>query len=739
VRARIAPTLAVACLALVAAGPGETKKLTLEQTSGPGRVSFTAPAPAWSFARDGVHLELKKDGKVVWIDPKTKAESEPAPEAAKPAAAKDSDVVAALAQLPGFDEGSARKVAATKRGSAADGSALLLEGDGELYFFRAGRDAALRLTSTPEPEENALLSPDARLASFVRGSDVFLVETDGGRERAITKDGGPERLNGKLDWVYQEEVYGRGNFQACWWSSTSRHLAFLSLDETGVPHVPIVDHSTAHCDVEDTRYPKAGDPNPKATLLIARARDGKVVRADLSKYAASEPLIVRVGWTPDGRKVCFQVQDREQTWLDLDLADPDTGKVETLFRETAPAAFPAWVNVLIEPRWLADGSFLWLSERSGFKHLYHYEASGKLKRQLTDGEWEVRDLQGVDEKRRLAWFTSSRDSAVGSNLDRVGLDGGAITRLTQGGGTHAVEWNADRSRFLDRVSSLAFPPEVRLCDGEDGKVLEVLGKADVKALAEYGYSTPQLLQIPARDGYLMDAMVLAPATIEPGKKHPLWLPTYSGPDAPSVADRWSGDPWLQFLAQQGVGVLQVNNRTSGQRGLLHIAKCYQRFGLQELADLEDALQWVAANLPWADTSRVGISGWSYGGFMTAFALTHSKAFKLGVAGAGVYDWRLYDSIYTERYMRTPANNPDGYAKTSCIEAAKDLSGYLVLAHGTIDDNVHFQNTVQFAAALQKADKEFDLMIYPRSRHGLSSSEQQWNFRKLTWKAIRERL
>jgi dipeptidyl-peptidase-4 len=325
------------------------------------------------------------------------------------------------------------------------------------------------------------------------------------------------------------------------------------------------------------------------------------------------------------------------------------------------------------------------------------------------------------------------------NVYRVNFDGSGLVRLTQGGGSHAVEANGDWSAFLDRVSSVAFPPEVRLCAGEDGKVLEVLGKAEVKAIADYGYSAPELLQIPARDGYLMDATLVKPATIEPGKRYAVWLPTYSGPDAPSVGDRWNGDPWTQFLAQQGYAVFQVNNRTSSQKGLAYVSKCYQQFGVQELADLEDALQWLAKSYPWVDPARVGIAGWSYGGFMTAFALTHSTAFKLGVAGAGVYDWRLYDSIYTERYMRTPEHDADGYAKSSCIEAAKELSGYLVLAHGTMDDNVHFQNTVQLAMALQKADKDFETMIYPRSRHGLGSFEQNWHFRKLTWKAIRERL
>jgi dipeptidyl-peptidase-4 len=718
-----------------APAPQEQKKLlTFEQVIGPQRVSFDGQPPRISFATDGVHLEMQEDGKTSWVHPLTKERREPAPAPGREEARR-AELEKALAALPGFDEATAKRVAGARPDRSADGACVLLEADDDLFFAREGTGAALRLTFTPEAEENVRLSPDGSFASFVRGNDLFLIETASGRERAVTRDGGPERLNGKLDWVYQEEVYGRGSFQATWWSPSSRHLAFLTLAQDGVPHFPIVDHRPDRAELEDTRYPKAGAPNPTVELQVVRPRDGRVVRVDLSKYQGVEPLVVRVGFDPPGKRVIFQVQDREQTWLDLNEADPDSGRMKTLFPETTAT----WVNVLEEPRWLADGSFLWESERTGYRHVYRFDADGKPLAEVTSGDWEVRSIEAVDEAKGLLWFSASRDGAAGSNTYRVALDGSGLARVTQGPGSHSVEWNGDKSLFLDRVSSVAFPTEIRLCDGADGRVLEVLGRAEVKALDEYVFSATKLLEIPARDGFLMDAALVEPAGIEPGRRYPIWLPTYSGPDAPSVRDRWNGDPWTQFLAQQGYAVLQVNNRTSSRKGHAFVSKCWQQLGVQELADLEDALDWIGANVPWADVSRVGITGWSYGGFMTAFALTHGTKFKLGVAGAGVYDWRLYDTIYTERYMRTPRNNPDGYARTSCIEAAKDLSGYLVMAHGTLDDNVHFQNAIQFAGALQAAGKDFEMMAYPGSRHGLGSAEQNRHFRALTWKAIRERL
>jgi len=725
---------ALVVLATASAHSQEYKKLTLEAVSGrKGSVNFSAPLPPTRWARDGIHIEQRVGELVNWLDPKTLASIEPPKEPEAPQPSSDQAALKqAFEKLPGFDAASAEKAMGSRVASAADG-VMLFRFESDLFFWKPDQDCALRLTSSPEIEENPELSADGKFASFTRGGDFFLCDTRSAKERAITTDGSESLLYGMLDWVYQEEVFGRGNFDGTFWSPTSHHVSILVLDESPVFEFTVVDHLPNRLDVEQTPYPKSGDPNPAVRLAVVKARSGSLRWIDLSRYEGGEILIVRVGWNPDGSRLVLLVQDREQRWLDLDYADPDSGKLTHLFRESSPT----WVDIPEMPRWMKDGSFLWESERTGYRHLYRYAADGKLLHPVTSGEWPLRSVQEVDETNGLLYFTAALDSAIGTHYYRTRLDGSELKSLTPEPGTHSIEWNGARTYFLDRFSSLATPPEVRLCNA-DGEVRTILCKVDIPALKEYRYSTPELLEIENRDGFKMDATLIKPHDFDPALQYPIWLPTYSGPDAPSVRNAWSGSSFDQFLAQEGILVLQVNNKSSSTKGKCTVDACYQRFGVEELKDLEDALDHVCENA-WADPTRVGITGWSYGGFMTAFALTHSSKFALGIAGAGVYDWRLYDTIYTERYMRTPQNNPEGYDLTSCIKAAPDLHGHLVLIHGTMDDNVHFQNSIQMAYALQKAGKQFDFMPYAGSRHGVGDPELRWHQRVLAWRAIEEHL
>ena len=628
------------------------------------------------------------------------------------------------------------KSAAAQRSFRFDAkkSAVVFTAAGDLFVYSFASGTASRVTSSPAVEEEATFSPDGRRIAFVRGNDLWVTDL-AGRERQLTTGGGPQRLNGKLDYVYQEEVYGRGTFRAYWWSPDSTRIAYLSLDETPVPEYTIVDHIPHRPALEVYDYPKAGDPNPRVALLVVRASGGPSVTIDTERYAGSEHLIVDVAWNGDGSALTFQLQNREQTWLDLNSADPSSGTNRTLFRETTPA----WVSALGSPEWLPDGSFLWQSERSGWRHLYHYRADGTLVRQVTSGEWEVRDVHGYDPKASLIYFSGTQRSVLGSDVYRVKLDGSALQRLSAEEGTHAATLNPSKTLYVDRWSDVRTPSQARL-HRADGSRLQVIEANAVPALAEYALAQPEFLQVPARDGFAMESMIIRPPDFDPAKKYPVYFYVYAGPHAQSVRNAWGGQSGLfyRLLGQSGVIVWMSDNRTASGKGAVSAWPVYKRFGEPELADIEDSVAWLAKQ-PYVDASKILISGWSYGGFMAAYALTHSKSFAAGIAGAPVTDWRDYDSIYTERYMQMPQNNAEGYRKSSPRFAAADLSGRLLLLHGTVDDNVHLQSTVQLAYELQKNGKLFDMMLYPKARHGVRDRAQVLHLQRTILEFVRKTL
>ncbi len=660
--------------------------LTLKQglSQAKDKVVWYSRLPPVRWASDGVRYTLRKDGQMLLVDPDT-GEEEAAP---------------------------AR--AARARGASA------------------------RRSRGPKPatahREIKLQSPDKAWTSRTLGNNLVVVNNDSGERWQVTTDGSDKLLYGVLDWVYQEEVFGRGNYQGHWWSGDSEKIAFLRLDEAEVKPFTVIDHvPEGSLDkeravlAETTSYPKAGDPNPKVQLKVCWPKEKGIINIDLSSYP-EDILVVRVGWTPDSKSVLFAVQDRIQTWLELNTGDPKTGQIRKILREESDT----WVNRLPFPRWQADGSFLWLSDRTGYQHIYHYEADGRLRRQLTTGNWQVQSIHRVDKD--WIWFTGTKDGAINSNLYRVDWQGKSVTRLTQGDGWHSSSLNKAGTWFLDTFSSVESPPEIRLCKG-DGSKSVVLIRSEPRDVETYVSSPRQRLTVRARDGYPLDATVITPSGHDPkgGRRYPIYLPTYSGPNAPSVRNRFDISTWHQFLAQRGVLILQVNVRSASGRGMTHTGQCYKRLGVTELRDLEDAVDDVCKRFA-GDPKRVAIDGWSYGGFMAAYALTHSRKFSLGIAGAGVHDWRLYDTIYTERYMSTPQKNRKGYDETSVIKAAKNLSGHLVIMHGTMDDNVHLQNSIQLVYALQQAGKDnFELMLYPRWRHGVGSRHRPG----MVWRAIRD--
>ena len=710
-------------LALLALQPATAQKepLELHHIYGPEALDFSPELPRLRWLPGGEEYLSGEDGEDGWswtaIDAAS-GESRPFYDPGPLAAALREQL-----DLSADDAASRARPGSLRLSPAAD--RLLLDLASDLSVWSFDDETLTRLTRGPETEELARFSPDGRRVAFVRDADLYVVDL-GGNELRLTTGGGENTLNGKLDWVYQEEIYGRGNYQAHWWSPDSRRLAFLQSDERDVPRFTVVDHVPFRPPLEVYPYPKAGDPNPRVRLGVAKASGGGITWIDPGLYGHTETLIVNVTFSPDG-DVWYQVQDRRQTFLDLHRADPDTGESERILREESHA----WVNVLGPPQFLQDGGFLWFSERTGFQHLYRYDRDGKLAKTLTDGRWEVRSLNAVNEEAGFAYVSGTYRSPIGADVLRVALDGSGVALLTEEPGSHRGSFPEDGSieHWIATSSDLHTPTTMTLRSASDETVRD-LGGGDVPDIERFDISQPELLSITTSDGVDLAAMLIRPHGFDPDRVYPAWVHVYGGPHAQQVRNGWQGSRgmWFQYLAQQGIVVLVVDNRISSGKGVESTWPVYRNFGEQELIDLVEAVDWLGAK-PWVDKERIGLDGWSFGGYMTLFALTRSDRFRAGIAGGSVVDWRAYDSIYTERYMSTPDDNPDGYERTSVLESAKDLHGDLLIIHGTMDDNVHMQNTLQMAWKLQKAGKPFEMMLYPKSRHGVTDPDLSLHLRQ----------
>lgn len=710
----------------VAAGPAagpraDRKRITFETLlKGPRPDLNGSPAsPRWI---DDGHWVQETDGRPMRVEART-GEARPF---------HDPDALAkSLAELPTIGERAARSLArlssfrldmkhAALHGPRGGGPLLNPRRDGmvfghedDLYYASLDGKEARRLTSTPGEEEFAEFSPDGAYVAYVRDFDLYVLDLRTNTERRLTTGGSDLVRHGKADWVYFEEIFNR-NWKAFWWSPDSSHIAFLECDDRPVgTHVVLNDVGTSGRVVEETRYPRAGEPNPRVRLGIVSAAGGGVVWADLSDYSPDSFVISGVGWLGGDAAYCY-AQDRAQTWLDVVKVSARDGGTTRLLRETTGA----WVENPggIEP--LSGGGFLFPSERTGWKHLYRYSADGSSCEALTSGDYEVRSVERVDEPGGWVYFTATKDDALAANLYRVRLAGGEVERLTEAAGDHEVRLSPDATLFLDTWSDPETPPKVALVE-VGGERVRMVDENHVDALDEYELAPRERIQITTHDGFPLEAEILTPPDLDPSKVYPAWLMTYGGPHAPTIGGGWSaGNLMAQALASEGYVVFRVDPRSASGKGAKSARAAYRRLGVQELEDIKDAVAWLKRERPFVDGNRIGMAGHSYGGFLTAYCMTHSDLFAAGIAGAPVTDWRDYDSIYTERFMLTPQENPEGYDASSVVRAAKDLHGRLLLLHGAIDDNVSVRNTMRLVHALQQADKDFELMLYPSSRHGI---------------------
>jgi dipeptidyl-peptidase 4 len=589
------------------------------------------------------------------------------------------------------------------------GSELLISARGDLFLFHLRDGSCDQLTATPEEEAEPRMSPDGLWVSFRRSHDLYALQIASRALRRLTTDGSAQLLNAEADWVYPEELRLS---TAHWWSPDSTRIAFLQFDVSREPLYPQVSLLEPKARPEPQLYPQPGMPNADVRLgVVTLAGERRWI--DLGD--PRDQLLARVYWSPDGATLAAIRQNRLQSQLDLLFVGLHTGAVRTALHEQDAC----WVNLYDDFRFLGGGRFLWGSDRDGFHHLYLYGSDGKAT-QLTKGQWEVSAVAGVDEASNQVFYVSNEGNPLERHLYRVGFDGKHKQRLTTARGTHDVSMSPAADYYADTFSAANQPPGMTLHD-RTGEQQAVFAKP---AAAPAGYLPTEFLTFKASDGETFYARMVKPEGFTQERKYPVVVMVYGGPHAQSVADSWRYVQLEQFLAHRGFLVWQMDNRGTAGRGKAWETRVFRNLGALELEDQLAGIRYLQ-RLPYADTARAGIYGWSYGGFMTLYALTHSpETFRAGAAGAPVTDWRNYDTIYTERYLGLPAEEPDAYRKTAPVNFAANLKANLLLMHNFEDDNVHFQNTLQMIAALEKAGKRFQLALYPQRTHGVTGDLQK---------------
>ncbi len=700
-----------------AAAAQERSKITVEWIySEEGKNVAALPSYAW--LDDGTALILDprvppEKRTIVRLNPKTGAQT-PVVDAKRAlrsmkAAAGDEQTAKGLAWPEAF---------------SLDGAFALYFMKGDIFLLDLAASQFTRVTETETEEKSARFSPDCKKLAFIRDNDLWMYDIQAKKESRLTHDGSETILNGTVSWVYWEEIFGRQDI-GYWWSDDSRAVAFLQTDESEVSVSYFVDFKPDVALLITQRYPQAGGHNPAVKVGVAEISDGRLTWVDFTGIPYE--YIARVKWLPDNRRLSVQTLNRSQDELDLYFVDRSTGKPEHVLKERDEG----WVNIHDDLYFLKDGRhFIWASARSGYMHLYRYTMDGKLANRMTKGNWSIQSsgggvfwlrqsVEAIDENDGRVYFSALEKSPIERHLYRINLDGTSMERLTREDGSHGITFSPDAKFYFDRYSNISTLPSLALHKNDGGRV-KVVAEPKTENLAKYDVRHPELFTIPARDGFPLPAEILKPGDFDPGKRYPVILHVYGGPSAPTVANAWRSSLLFdQVLLDKDYLVMQVDNRsaTAISKKLENII-LKDGYGSKELDDLVDAVAWLKRQT-FVDPARIGIWGWSGGGTFTLLAMTHSQEFKAGIAVAAVTDWRYYDSVWAEAFMKRPQDNAKGYEKTSLVRSAKNLHGRLLLVHGTYDDNVHPQNSWSFIDELVKAGKMFDLMIYPMRKHGIS--------------------
>ncbi|WP_430411658.1 S9 family peptidase [Kordia sp.] len=584
---------------------------------------------------------------------------------------------------------------------------------GIYYVYDIASKKATKISDNKIQEPT--FSPDGKKVAYVYENNIYVKDLISSASTQITTDGVKNKIiNGVTDWVYEEEF---GFVRAFQWNAGSDHIAFIRFDETDVPEFSMdVYGSQLYPQQHVFKYPKAGEKNATVSLHLYNLNAAKTSEINLGNY--NDFYIPRIEWTNDPAVLSVQVINRHQNELDLIMYNAATDKATIVLKEKDKA----YVDITDDLTFLADNSFIWTSEKDGFKHIYHYKKDGTLINQVTKGSWEVTAYYGYNEKDDIIYYQSVENGSVNRDVYSIKINGKKKKRLSTKEGTNGANFSANFTYYISSFSSATTPPEYALHLAKNGKLVkEIKNNASVKEeLDNYKISKKEFFTITTAKGHELNAWMIKPADFDASKKYPVFMYQYSGPGSQTVSNRWNGsnDYWYQMLAQKGMIIVCVDGRGTGFKGADFKKVTYKELGKYEVEDQIDAAIELGKR-SYVDKDRIGIWGWSYGGFMSSNCiLKGNDVFSMAIAVAPVTSWRFYDTIYTERYMQTPQENASGYDDNSPINHVEKLKGDYLIIHGTGDDNVHVQNTMRMVDALIKANKQFDWMIYPDKNHGI---------------------
>ncbi|MET3134702.1 dipeptidyl-peptidase-4 [Oxalobacteraceae bacterium GrIS 1.11] len=710
-------------LAALASAPAAAERLTLDRIhadpalAGPGvrnlkvspdgaRVTFLRGRPDNQFQLDLWEFNLKDKSSRLLVDSKILAPNEQLSEQEK--ARRERARTSSLNGILSYSW-------------SPDGKQLLVPLAGKLYLVDVARPDAARLVASGDVLDPKI-SPRGRYVSFVRAQNLFVIDLKSGQERQLTSDGAGTIHNAEAEFVAQEEM---GQSTGYYWAPDDSAIAYKRFDEAPVPVVRRFEIFADRTEVVEQRYPAAGDPNVLVQLRIVAPDSGAQRQVDLG--ANADIYLVRADWSANGKALLYQRQSRDQKRLELVSVNAATLAQRILITETSAS----WVGIHDDLRFLAGReAFIWSSERSGRNHLYLYDLDGHLLHPISSGEWGIDNLLAVDEKAGRVFVASNRDAVIDKQTYALALDGSTADqprRISQGDGWHDAAFARNGAVFVDTFSDPDTPPQVSIRH-PDGSMLAWLEHNALTADHPYGkYRAAHLPTeygtLKAADGQSLYYSLVKPADFNRFKRYPVFLSTYGGPHAQHVARRW-GNTFDQYMAQQGYLVFRLDNRGSSRRERVFTDAIYRQLGNSEVADQLVGIDWLGQQ-SFVDPKRIGVFGWSYGGFMTLRLLAQaSDKIAMGVAVAPVTDWSLYDTHYTEQFMGTPKDNADGYRDSGVFAHLDGLRSPLLLVHGMADDNVLFTNSTRMIDALVQRGVHFDLMTYPGAKHGISSRTEQ---------------